>query len=140
MQSEQIVYTNELNTELNFSFSRSSGPGGQSVNKVNTKVELRFNISLSNILSQEEKYTLFAKLPNQINNEKEFIVISQATRSQLQNKEDSILKFYEAINTALKPVKKRKPVKVSKSAKEKRLKDKKVISQKKLRRNTKDDI
>ena len=139
MDNEQRVYTNELNTELNFSFSRSSGPGGQNVNKVNTKVELRFKITDSFILSDDEKLILSSKLANQISNDGELIVISQATRSQLKNKEDAILKFYDIINAALKPMKKRKRSTVSKAAKEKRLKDKKIISQKKARRNFDDE-
>jgi len=140
MATEQITYSHELDTELNYSFSRSSGPGGQNVNKVNTKVEIRFNISLSSLLSQEEKESLLLKLPNQINNDHELIIISQATRSQLKNKEDAKFKFYETINKALKPVKKRKAIRIPKSVKEKRLKDKKVVSEKKLRRNFREDI
>ena len=135
-----ITYTTELNTELNFSFSRSSGPGGQNVNKVNTKVELRFNINNSAILSEEEKLLLISKLEKQISNENELIIISQATRSQLKNKEDAILKFYDIINKALKPQKVRKPSKVTRAAKERRLKHKKVVSEKKVRRNFKDDF
>lgn len=140
MQADYKTYTTELNTELNFSFSRSSGPGGQNVNKVNTKVELRFNINNSAILSEEEKFLLISKLEKQISNENELIIISQATRSQLNNKEDAILKFYDIINKALKPQKVRKPSKVTKAAKERRLKHKKVVSEKKVRRNFKDDF
>ncbi len=140
MQADYKTYTTELNTELNFSFSRSSGPGGQNVNKVNTKVELRFNINNSAILSKEEKFLLISKLEKQISNENELIIISQATRSQLNNKEDAILKFYDIINKALKPQKVRKPSKVTKAAKERRLKHKKVVSEKKVRRNFKDDF
>ena len=134
------TYTTELNTELNFSFSRSSGPGGQNVNKVNTKVELRFNINNSTILSEEEKFLLISKLEKQISNDNELIIISQATRSQLKNKEDAILKFYDIINKALKPQKVRKPSKVTRAAKERRLKHKKVVSEKKVRRNFKDEF
>ncbi|MCK5846662.1 MAG: aminoacyl-tRNA hydrolase [Bacteroidales bacterium] len=140
MENAYRFFTNELNSEFVFSFSRSSGPGGQNVNKVNTKVELRFNINNSTILSEYEKSIIISKLTKQISNDIELIVISQATRSQLSNKENAILKFYEIINTALKPQKKRKPTTVSKTAKEKRLKNKKVISEKKLRRNIKSDI
>ena len=139
MDSEQRIYNNVLNTELNFIFSRSSGPGGQNVNKVNTKVELRFNVTDSFILSEEDKLIISSKLANKISNDGELIIISQATRSQLKNKEDAILKFYDIINAALKPVKKRKPSTVSKAAKEKRLKDKKIVSQKKARRNFGDE-
>ena len=134
MDSPQKIYTTELNNELNFSFSRSGGPGGQHVNKVNTKVELRFNIANSQSLSEEEKLVLLAKLFKQISQEGELIIIAQETRSQLKNKSKAIEKFYEVINKALKPKKKRKPTTVSKAAKERRLKGKRELSEKKERR------
>ena len=135
MDKEQVKYSNQLDSELNFSFSRSSGPGGQNVNKVNTKVELRFNISSSVVLSVEEKDIIFGKLAKQINQDGILIVISHETRSQLKNKKKSIEKFYDIINKALKPKKERKSTKVSKAAKEKRLKAKQEQSEKKERRN-----
>ena len=134
MDSPQKIYTTELNNELNFSFSRSGGPGGQHVNKVNTKVELRFSIANSKILLEEEKIVLLAKLFKQISQDGELIIIAQETRSQLKNKSKAIEKFYEIINKALKPKKKRKPTTVSKAAKERRLKGKRELSEKKERR------
>ncbi len=134
MDSPQKIYTSELDNELNFSFSRSGGPGGQHVNKVNTKVELRFNIANSQSLSEEEKAILLEKLAKQINQEGELIVIAQDTRSQLKNKSKAIEKFYDIINKALKPKKKRKPTSISKAAKEKRLKQKRELAEKKERR------
>jgi len=134
MPNPQKIYTNELDNELNFSFSRSGGPGGQHVNKVNTKVELRFNIVNSQSLSEEEKIILLEKLVKQISQEGELIVIAQDTRSQLKNKAKATEKFYDIINKALKPKKKRKPTTISKAAKEKRLKGKRELSEKKERR------
>ena len=134
MTNTKKTYTNELDNELKFSFSRSGGPGGQHVNKVNTKVELRFNIAKSQILLEDEKPILLEKLANQINQEGELIVIAQETRSQLKNKAKALEKFYDIINKALTPKKKRKPKTISKAAKEKRLKDKKEQSEKKERR------
>ena len=134
MNSPQIIYTTELNNELNFSFSRSGGPGGQHVNKVNTKVELRFAIADSMVLTEEEKAILLEKLAKQINQEEELIVIAQETRSQLKNKSKAIEKFYDIINKALKPKNKRKPTSISKAAKEKRLKQKRELAEKKERR------
>ncbi len=134
MSNPRKIYTTELDNELNYSFSRSGGPGGQHVNKVNTKVELRFSIASSNVLLEEEKLVLLEKLAKQINQEGELIVIAQETRSQLKNKNKAIEKFYEIINKALKPKKKRKPTTVSKAAKEKRLKGKRELSEKKERR------
>ena len=134
MDNPHKIYTTELDNELNFSFSRSGGPGGQHVNKVNTKVELRFGIADSLVLTEEEKAILLEKLSKQINQEGELIVIAQETRSQLKNKAKALEKFYDIINKALKPKKKRKPTKVSKAAKEKRLKGKRELSEKKERR------
>ena len=130
----QHIYGNELDSELNFSFSKSSGPGGQNVNKVNTKVELRFAIDKSSILEETEKQILKVKLAKQLNSEGELIIVVQETRSQLKNKQKAVDKFYELINSALKPIKKRKATKVSRAAKEKRLKQKQVQAEKKSRR------
>jgi ribosome-associated protein len=134
MDENQYIQTGVLDKELKFAFSRSSGPGGQHVNKVNTKVELRFNIDLSQILEDEQKEILRDKLSTQISQDGDLIIISQATRSQLKNKDVAIDKFYLLINQALKPKKKRKPTKVSKGAIEKRLKEKKELAEKKSRR------
>ncbi len=131
---ETNIYSIELDQELKFNFSRSSGPGGQNVNKVNTKVELRFDISNSQVLNDYEKSVLLSKLQNKVNLEGVLIIISQSTRSQLKNKGESIIKFYELINKTLKPQKKRKRKTISRSAKEKRLNAKKVQSEKKDRR------
>ena len=124
----------DFTNELIFTASKSSGPGGQNVNKVNTKVELRFNIENSNLLSDEEKELLFEKLSNKINKLGELIVTSQSERTQLQNKEKAIEKLNLLIENALKIKKKRKKIKVPRSLKEKRLKDKKLLSEKKDKR------
>lgn len=123
-----------FDSEIVFSASRSSGPGGQNVNKVNTKVELRFNIPNSNLLSDSEKEILLEKLKNKINKEGDLILVSQEERSQIKNKEKVLQKFYELINEALTPPKKRKPTKPSKARKEKRLEEKKITSEKKSQR------
>lgn len=124
----------DFKDELSISASRSSGPGGQNVNKVNTKVEVRLNIADSNLLSDEKKVLLFEKLANKINKLGELIVVSQSERTQLQNKEKAIEKLNLLIANALKVDKKRKKSKIPKSVKEKRLKDKKLKSEKKDKR------
>ncbi len=134
MEDAFKIFTNELDRELGFRFSRSGGPGGQHVNKVNTKVELRFAVKASLVLTEEQKQILISNLAKQITQEGELIIISQGTRSQLKNKSEAVVKFYEIINKALKPRKKRKTKSISKAAKEKRLKDKKELSEKKERR------
>ena len=116
-------------TEFTFNTSRSSGPGGQNVNKVNTKVELRFHVLNSNLLSDEEKQKLITKLVNRINSDGELLVVSQSERSQLKNKEEAIERFYELVAKALKPVKKRKPTRPTKASVEERIKQKKQKSE-----------
>lgn len=123
-----------FSAEYTFSTSRSSGPGGQNVNKVNTKVELRFSIRSSVKLNEVEKHKIFTHLKNRINNEGELIIVAQSERSQLKNKENAIEKFYQLLAMALKPVKKRKPSKPTRSSVEKRLKQKKERSQRKALR------
>ena len=115
----------DLEKEFIFSASRSGGPGGQNVNKVSSKIELRFNILLTTAFSEDEKLLIFRKLKNKINKEGEFIVVSQVERSQLLNKEVVVDKFYDLISKALTIPKKRKPTKPSKASKQKRLEEKK---------------
>jgi ribosome-associated protein len=85
-------------------------------------------------LDEEEKEIILQKLTARINNEGELIIVSQSERSQLQNKELAIEKFYSLIETALKPVRKRKPTKPSYASKMLRLEHKKLLSKKKANR------
>lgn len=126
--SESLLNMPDLSAEFTFQSSRSSGPGGQNVNKVNSKVELRFNISNSLLLTDDQKQILLARLSTKINAEGFLIIVSQKDRSQLANKEDSIRKAYELIAKALRPVKKRKATKPSRSSIEKRLTEKRIKS------------
>ena len=120
--------------ELDFTASRSGGPGGQHVNKTSTKVEVRFNIRDSAFLSDEQKELLLTRFAGKVTTEGELIVTSQATRSQLENKEKAIEKILDKIEKALIPPKKRKPTKPPRSVKEKRLDEKKKQSEKKEQR------
>ncbi|GET34475.1 aminoacyl-tRNA hydrolase [Prolixibacter bellariivorans] len=120
--------------ELKFSASRSSGAGGQNVNKVNTKVELRFHVESSVLLSPEEKSVLMRKLANRINKEGELILTEQNERSQLKNKEKVIDRFYRLINRALTPQKKRRATRPTMASRRRRLETKKQHSEKKSRR------
>ena len=124
----------DFSRELQFSASRSSGPGGQNVNKVNTRVELRFHIASSALLSEEEKIRLLEKLAKKINSEGELILVSQTERSQLKNKEKVTERFYSLLTRALTPRKKRKPTKPSPASKEERLEEKRKQAEKKKRR------
>jgi ribosome-associated protein len=116
---------------LSFAASRSSGPGGQNVNKVNTKVELRFILAQSKVLTDEQIQLLTSKLEAQLTAEGELLVVSQATRSQLKNKEDAIEKFFGLLDKALKPRRKRLATRPSGASVLKRLDFKKQLSQKK---------
>jgi ribosome-associated protein len=129
-----MVNERELSNELHFNASRSSGPGGQNVNKVNSKVELRFHVASSSLLSDEEKVLLLEKLAKKINTEGELILVSQTERSQMKNKEKVIEKFYSLLTRALTPRKKRKPTKPSQASKEERLEEKRKQAEKKERR------
>ncbi|MCX2740696.1 alternative ribosome rescue aminoacyl-tRNA hydrolase ArfB [Pontibacter anaerobius] len=120
--------------ELQFQASRSGGAGGQNVNKVNTKVELRFQVESSELLSEEEKALVQEKLGNRINSEGYLQVVCQTERSQLQNKELCVQRFYELLRQALTRQKKRKATKPTRSSVRRRLESKKKQSEKKASR------
>ncbi len=121
----------QLTSELLFSASRSSGPGGQNVNKVNTRVELRFSISKSEVLTFAEKERSFIKLKNRINSEGELILNSQSERSQLANKESVKELFFLLIEKALTVPRKRKKTAPTAASRIKRLESKKITALKK---------
>jgi len=121
----------DFSSEFIFNASRSSGPGGQNVNKVNSRVELRFSVNKSELLTNDEKEILLNKLKNKINSDGELLIVAQTDRSQLKNKEESIEKFYTLITKALTPIKRRRATRPTKASIEKRLEGKKLKSEKK---------
>ncbi len=125
---EPTINIPDLSSEFQFLTSRSSGPGGQNVNKVNSKVELRFDIPNSALLSDDQKNILLTKLATKITSEGILSIVSQRDRSQLANKEDAMEKFYFLISKALKPVKHRRNTRPTKSSIEKRLTSKRIKS------------
>jgi ribosome-associated protein len=127
----------DFSPEFEFITSRSSGAGGQNVNKVNTKAELRFDVNKSALLSDEEKALLYEKAANHITKEGILQVVCQESRSQLKNKERCIEKFYILLEECFTPEKERKESKPGKAAKIKRLKAKKIVSIKKSIRREK---
>jgi ribosome-associated protein len=97
---------------------------------------LRFSIPGSNLLTDPEKELLLTVLKKKINADGFLIIVSQSERTQLKNKEKTVEKFYALLRKSLTPKKKRKPTKPGIAAKEKRLEDKKMVAEKKARRNT----
>src|SRR5687768_758351 len=89
----RMSFVNRLGRELNFSVSRSSGPGGQNVNKVNSKVTLKFDIANSLVLTPEEKEVIIRKLATKLTTGKVLILSAQESRSQLENKEAVLMKL-----------------------------------------------
>jgi ribosome-associated protein len=118
----------QLETEIVFSATRSSGPGGQNVNKVNTRVELRFSIINSTVFSEDEKDRIFLKLKNRINSEGELVLTSQASRTQLNNKEKVLEKFIELVEKALTIQKKRLKTTPTITSRLKRMESKKITA------------
>lgn len=124
-----------LLTEAKFKTSRSSGKGGQNVNKVETRVELYFSVSGSMQLTEEEKEKLLVKLSSKLNDEGELRVVSSEDRSQLENKRNAIEKFYRLLENGLKEQKKRKKTKPTKASVKRRVEGKKKLSEKKALRS-----
>lgn len=125
----------DFGPEFEFHTSRSGGPGGQNVNKVNTKVELRFHVESSALLTDEEKTLLATKLASRINSEGFLLVVCQTERSQLGNKERCVERFLELLTNATTVQKKRRASKPTYSSKLQRLQTKRCKSETKgLRR------
>ena len=132
MDQEKII------SELNFKAVRSSGAGGQNVNKVSSKVVLSFDLLNSNALSDDEKLLLEQNLEPRLTNDKILILNCDEDRSQLKNKEIVIKRFLQIIKQNLIVPKERKATKVPKSVIKKRIQNKRNLSEKKQNRKKPD--
>jgi len=130
--------TEVLISELKFKAIRSSGAGGQHVNKVSSKIELQFNLELSLAFSEEEKILLFKQLAKKLTNDNRIVLQCDEARSQHKNKELAISRFLELIKNGLIEKKKRVPTKLPKTVKRKRLAGKRMHSEKKANRKKPD--
>src|SRR5690606_1387980 len=123
-----------LKQELSFKAVRSSGAGGQHVNKTSSKVVVQYDIQNSFAINEEEKTRLLNKLSSRLTNDGVLILDSSESRSQHKNKELVTDRLMEVITQALKKAKPRKKTKPSRASKLKRLKEKKTLSEKKPHR------
>lgn len=122
--------------ELRFSFARSSGPGGQNVNKVNSKATLHWNPATSTALPEEVRSRFLARFASRITNEGDVVIVSQESRDQPKNIAICLEKLRAMIAEVLTPPKKRRPTKPTKGSKMRRLKEKKQRSEVKANRRT----
>ena len=123
-----------LISELTFKAIRSSGAGGQHINKVASKVVLNFNLKQSEVFSEAQKNLLLNNLSNRLTTDGILILQSDESRSQHKNKELVVKRFLDLIKQGLKVPKKRKPTKIPKAVKLKRLSKKKQQADKKANR------
>ena len=139
MTGKRDITANLLEKELLFTTSRSSGPGGQNVNKVNSRVTVHFNVAHSAILTDEEKQTLMRKLGGKLTREGEIMVSAQDSRSQLDNRAKAIEKFDRLLTRAFAEKKPRKATRPTKGSVQERIRNKRRRNEKKQWRKKGDD-
>lgn len=124
----------DLVNEVIFKASRSGGKGGQNVNKVASKVEIKFDVRASSLFDEDEKQLLLTRLASRLSSDHSIRVVSQESRSQLLNKQTAIKKLHIILSRALHVDKLRKATKPKGPDIEKRLKMKQLIAKKKIMR------
>ena len=133
-----MAIKDQLLKEIKIYTARASGPGGQHVNKTESKVELHWDPVASDAVSEQERTLLFKRLGKRLTKEGLLILYCQESRSQLKNREIVEDRFVRLIESSLKPAKKRVRTRPTRSSVEKRLKNKKALAEKKARRR--DDL
>ena len=123
--------------ELSMAFARSGGSGGQNVNKVSSKVELRWSVAESAALAEEDRQWLLAKLKSRLTGDGTLIVVSQLTRDQIKNRDDAESKLTLIVRTALERPKTRRATKPSRAAKRRRVEGKRHRSE--IKKNRRGD-
>jgi ribosome-associated protein len=121
-------------SELEVRATRSSGAGGQQVNKTSSRIEITWNVKESKAISEEQREILLDRLGSRLSADGSIRVVSSETRSQLRNRERAEARLAQLIRNALTIPKKRKPTRRPRSADEARLASKKLHSKKKLER------
>jgi ribosome-associated protein len=129
-----------LEKEFSFEYIRSSGPGGQNVNKVATAVQLRFDIAESPSLSEDVKSRLMRLAGKRVSGEGVLVIEAHAFRTQEKNREDAVKRFYELLKRAFEKPKMRQKTKPTRASKEERLKSKKRRGQIKKTRTARADF
>ena len=124
-------------SELSLAFARSGGPGGQNVNKVSSKVELRWNPTSSAALAPDDRTWLLSRLANRLTTDGTLIVTSTATRDQLKNRDDALDKLALIVRTALERPKTHRPTKPTRSSKRRRVEGKRHRAE--IKRNRRGD-